>query len=114
MVGLLFLTFASSSVCIELGLPVLMPFPFGALANMFFQQFAGGTYLSYCLRWFFKFGKQPPPRGPLPGPPCLAPPPLSAGHRYDLRSCPSTSAAPAAQPAPDVIDDDADMGLDDL
>ena len=57
MVGLLFLTFASSSVCVELGLPVLMPFPFGTLANTFFQQFAGGTYLSYCLHWFFKFGE---------------------------------------------------------
>ena len=57
MVSLLFLTFASSSVCVELGLPVLTLFPFGALANMFFQQFAGGTYLSYYLHWFFKFGK---------------------------------------------------------
>ena len=57
MVGLLFLTFASSSVCVELGLLILTPFLFGALTNIFFQQFSGGTYLSYCLRWFFKFGE---------------------------------------------------------
>ena len=57
MVDLLLLMFASSSVCVELGLPVLTLFSFGALANMFFQQFAGGTYLSYCLHWFFKFGE---------------------------------------------------------
>ena len=58
MVGLLFLMFASSSVCVELGLPVLTLFPFGTLVNTFFQQFAGGTYLSYCLHWFFKFGER--------------------------------------------------------
>ena len=50
----------------------------------------------------------------MPGPPRLAPPPLSEGYRYDLHLCPSTSAAPAAQPAPDVINDDADMGSEDL